>query len=57
MSGVTPCISMNKITARLDELDTGESITEALDEVEYLSCCRMLLRAAVYIHTTGCLRA
>ena len=36
MSGVTPCISMNKIAARLDELDTGESITEALDEVEYL---------------------
>ena len=36
MSGVTPYISMNKIAARLDELDTFESITEALDEVEYL---------------------
>jgi hypothetical protein len=36
MSGVTPYISMNKIAARLDELDTRESITEALDEVEYL---------------------
>jgi hypothetical protein len=36
MSGVTPYISMNKIAARLDELDTVESITEALDEVEYL---------------------
>jgi hypothetical protein len=36
MSGVTPYISMNKIAARLDELDTYESITEALDEVEYL---------------------
>ena len=57
MSGVTPCISMNKIAARLDELDTGESITEALDEVEYLSCCRMLLRAAAYIRTTGCFQA
>ena len=88
MSGVTPCISMNKIAARLDELDTGESITEALDEVEYLfevtppelqepaetlitllrgkldvlkmnclACCRMLLRAAAYIRTTGCFQA
>jgi len=36
MSGVTPYISMNKIAARLDELNTRESITEALDEVEYL---------------------
>jgi hypothetical protein len=27
---------MNRIAARLDELDTFESITEALDEVEYL---------------------
>jgi hypothetical protein len=36
MSGVTPYISMNRIAARLDELDTFESITEALDEVEYL---------------------
>jgi hypothetical protein len=36
MSGVTPYISINKIAARLDELDTFESITEALDEVEYL---------------------
>ena len=36
MSGVTPYISMNKIAARLDELETFESITEALDEVEYL---------------------
>ena len=36
MSGVTPYISMNKIAARLDELDTLESVTEALDEVEYL---------------------
>ncbi|MGD8630034.1 MAG: hypothetical protein PVG72_04815 [Gammaproteobacteria bacterium] len=36
MSGVTPYISMNKIAARLDELDTYESVTEALDEVEYL---------------------
>jgi len=36
MSGVTPYISMNKIAARLDELNTYESITEALDEVEYL---------------------
>jgi len=36
MSGVTPYISMNKIAARLDELDTFESVTEALDEVEYL---------------------
>jgi hypothetical protein len=27
---------MNKIAARLDELNTRESITEALDEVEYL---------------------
>ena len=36
MSGVTPYISMNKIAARLDELDTYESVTEALDEAEYL---------------------
>ena len=36
MSGVTPYISMNKIAGRLDELNTRESITEALDEVEYL---------------------
>jgi len=36
MSGVTPYISMNKIAARLDELDTYESVTEALDEIEYL---------------------
>ncbi len=36
MSGVTPYISMNKIAARLDELNTRESLTEALDEVEYL---------------------
>jgi hypothetical protein len=36
MSGVPPYISMNRIAARLDELDTFESITEALDEVEYL---------------------
>ncbi|MGD2138635.1 MAG: hypothetical protein PVF08_10290 [Gammaproteobacteria bacterium] len=36
MSGVTPYISMNRIAARLDELETRESITEALDEVEYL---------------------
>ena len=36
MSGVTPFISMNRVAARLDELDTFESITEALDEVEYL---------------------
>ena len=36
MSGVTPYISMNRIAARLDELNTHESITEALDEVEYL---------------------
>jgi len=36
MSGVTPYISMQKIAARLDELHTRESITEALDEVEYL---------------------
>lgn len=36
MSGVTPYISMNRIAARLDELETFESITEALDEVEYL---------------------
>ena len=36
MSGVTPYISMNRIAARLDELDTLESVTEALDEVEYL---------------------
>ena len=36
MSGVTPYISMNRIAACLDELDTFESITEALDEVEYL---------------------
>jgi len=36
MSGVTPYISMNNIAARLDELNTRESITEALDEVEYL---------------------
>jgi hypothetical protein len=27
---------MNRIAARLDELNTFESITEALDEVEYL---------------------
>jgi len=27
---------MNRIAARLDELDTHESVTEALDEVEYL---------------------
>jgi hypothetical protein len=27
---------MHKIAARHDELDTCESITEALDEVEYL---------------------
>ena len=36
MSGVTPYLSMHKIAARLDELDTYESVTEALDEVEYL---------------------
>jgi hypothetical protein len=36
MSGVTPYISMNRIAARLDELDNYEAITEALDEVEYL---------------------
>ncbi len=36
MSEVTPYISMHKIAARLDELNTRESITEALDEVEYL---------------------
>ena len=36
ISGVTPFISMNRVAARLDELDTFESITEALDEVEYL---------------------
>jgi len=36
MSGVTPYISMHRIAARLDELNTCESITEALDEVEYL---------------------
>ncbi len=36
MSGVTPYLSMNRIAARLDELNTHESVTEALDEVEYL---------------------
>jgi hypothetical protein len=36
MSEVTPYIRMHKIAARLDELNTRESITEALDEVEYL---------------------
>jgi hypothetical protein len=36
MSGVTPYISINRIAGRLDELDTIESVTEALDEVEYL---------------------
>jgi len=36
MSGVTPYLSMHKIAARLDELNSRESITAALDEVEYL---------------------
>ena len=36
MSGVTPYITIQKIAARLKELDTYDEVNEALDEVEYL---------------------
>ena len=36
MSGVTPYKTIQEIAGRLHELDTRESVNEALDEVEYL---------------------
>ena len=36
MSGVTPYITLEKIAGNLENLDTYDSINEALDEVEFL---------------------
>jgi hypothetical protein len=36
MSGVTPYITLEKIAGRLKDLDTRDSVNEALDEVEFL---------------------
>jgi len=36
MSGVTPYITLEKIAGDLENLDTYDSINEALDEVEFL---------------------
>ncbi len=36
MSGITPYITLEKIAARMKDLDTYDAVNEALDEVEYL---------------------
>jgi len=36
MSGVTPYKTSEEIAGRIDDLNTRESINEALDELEYL---------------------
>ena len=36
MSGVTPYKTIEEIAGRINDLDTQESINEALDELEYL---------------------
>ena len=36
MSGVTPYETIEEIAGRIDDLNTPESINEALDELEYL---------------------
>jgi hypothetical protein len=36
MSGVNPFETMQKIAARMNELDTADAINEALDKVEYV---------------------
>jgi hypothetical protein len=36
MSGVTPYKTIQEIAGRINDLNTRESITEALDELEYL---------------------
>lgn len=36
MSGVTPYITLEQIAGRLKDLDTRDSVNEALDEVEFL---------------------
>jgi hypothetical protein len=36
MSGVTPYITLEKIAARMKDMNTYDEVNEALDEVEYL---------------------
>ena len=36
MSGVTPYITLEKIAARMKDMNTCDEVNEALDEVEYL---------------------
>jgi hypothetical protein len=36
MSGVNPYVTMQKIAARMNELETYEEINDALDEIEYV---------------------
>lgn len=36
MSGITPYITIQKIAARLKDMDTRDEVNDALDEVEYL---------------------